>query len=394
MRNMQLTNARKRLEHVDPLLVDTLLAVGLTLLGWLQLAAFLMFRPGVPERAMHLFREPRTPMWLTFVLIAGAFLPLALRRTIPWLALALSGAFALVYQLMPSPPAFVALGPMIAVYSLASVAKKRNKWLIAVLAAVVILAAAVAAFTSTRWMTEAIGTFALLTTAAFFGDASRNRREYVAEVERRAVEAERTREEEARRRVDEERLRIARDVHDVVAHSLSIVAVQAAAADALVDEQPERAHESLGHIRSTSRQALSELRSMLSVLRTGDSAAPLEPAADLSRLDSLADHVRNAGVAVEIETRGDLHAVPALVSVSAYRIVQEALTNVIRHAHASSACVEVDVSPGSLVLEVTDDGIGSRADDTGVGHGVRDTVCTHRCPSRRGSHEHPRVDSR
>ena len=223
----------------------------------------------------------------------------------PWLALVLSGIAAAVYQVLPFPPAFTVLGPMIALYSLAAYAKRRTTALMALLVAGIFVSVPVFAFSfGVRWVAEVVGSFMLLAAAALLGDTTRSRREYVAEVEARAEEAERTREEEALRRVDEERMRIAREVHDVVAHSLSIVTVQAAAAEAVLDTDPAQARESMGHIRETSREALGELRSMLDVLRTGEAESPLAPAADLTQLERLVAGVREAGLAVDLTIGG------------------------------------------------------------------------------------------
>ena len=177
----------------------------------------------------------------------------------------------------------------------------------------------------------------------------RSRREYIEAVEQRAIEAERTRDEEAHRRVDEERIRIAREVHDIIAHSLSIVNVQASAGMALIDAgEPARARESIGHVRDTSKQALAELRSMLDVLRTGEGDAPLGPIADISQFEKLVQPVRDAGIAVDLTIGFDPALVPAYASVSAYRIVQEALTNTVRHSGAGHVQVRLEVRDQSL----------------------------------------------
>jgi signal transduction histidine kinase len=238
----------------------------------------------------------------------------------------------------------------------------------------VIAAVPVLAFSSSvRWVTDVVGSFIVLAAATLLGEAERNRREYIASVEQRATDAEQNRETEALRRVDEERIRIARDVHDIVAHSLSIVTVQAGAAAALLDaNDPSRARESIENVRSTGKQALTELRSMLDVLRTGESDAPLEPTADISNLDALVTTVRDAGIAVAVDIAGDLETVPAFAAVSAYRIVQEALTNVVRHSGATAATVGVAVTPEKLTLAVTDNGSGSEVDSASTpGHGIR-----------------------
>ncbi|WP_258040299.1 sensor histidine kinase, partial [Streptomyces sp. SM9] len=180
---------------------------------------------------------------------------------------------------------------------------------------------------------ENFGIFAWLGLAAAAGDAVRSRRAYITAIHERADRAERTREEEARRRVAEERLRIARDLHDVVAHHIALVNVQAGVAAHVMDRRPDQAKEALAHVREASRSALDELRATVGLLRqSGDPEAPTEPAPGLARLDDLAERFRNAGLPVEIACpdRGD--PLPAAVDLAAYRVVQEALTNVHKHA--------------------------------------------------------------
>ncbi len=341
-----------RLDSLPPWVVDTTIAVGLAVLACSQLWLFDRFQPP--------FRIPPTSPpgiggaggALPYLLVAAVFLPLSLRRVWPWVALVASGVFALLYGMHPFPPTFTTLAPMIGMYSVASYARRRHAGVVALVVGGLVVGVPTIAFSSTRLIAQVVGTFALLAAAMLFGDSTRSRREYIAEVERRAAEAERALEEEARRRVEEERTRIARDVHDVVAHSLSIVAIQAAAADALIESDPQQARHSIGHVRATAKQALSELRSTLDMLRTGEEDPPLAPTADLGEIESLVGPVREAGIEVDLRIQGDLRAVPVFASVSAYRIVQEALTNVVRHAHASSVQVSLAIGPGWLDIEV------------------------------------------
>ncbi|MRR11059.1 histidine kinase, partial [bacterium] len=270
---MSIQGIRRRIATADPVVVDVVLAVFLTLLVCLQIWFVAHGRPEglpLPPNARLERVEERAPEFLAYIVASCAFLPLAFRRTVPWLAFLLSGAGAAFYSALHAPPAFVTLGPMVALFSLAAYAKRRHSGLIALLVVGVVLAVPVFAFSSSvRWVAEVVGSFVLLAAAALLGEADRNRREYIAEVEARAVQAERTREEEARRRVDEERMHIAREVHDIVAHSLSIVTIQASAAAAQLDTDIAGARESIENVRATGREALAELRSMLDVLRTG-----------------------------------------------------------------------------------------------------------------------------
>jgi signal transduction histidine kinase len=220
---------------------------------------------------------------------------------------------------------------------------------------------------------ENIGVFAWTGMAAAAGDAVRSRRAFVDAIRERAERAERTREEEARRRVAEERLRIARDLHDVVAHHIALVNVQAGVASHVMDKRPDQAKEALSHVREASRSALNELRATVGLLRqSGDPEAPTEPAPGLDRLEDLVGTFRNAGLPVEAACSDRATGLPAAVDLAAYRIVQEALTNVQKHAGAE-AKAEVSVVRVGPNIEVTilDNGPGTAqpSPDSG-GHGL------------------------
>jgi signal transduction histidine kinase len=179
-------------------------------------------------------------------------------------------------------------------------------------------------------------------------------------------------EEEARRVASEERVRIARDLHDVVAHNISVINVQAATALHLADRQPERAIEALATIHGVSRQALVELRSILGVLRAVDEDLPRDPAPSLSHLDDLVATATSAGLKVRVEEEELGQSLPRAVDVAAYRIVQEALTNATRHAAGSTAAVRIVRKDGHLLVEVEDNG-GARVQSlaaSGSGNGI------------------------
>src|SRR6266542_2055798 len=186
----------------------------------------------------------------------------------------------------------------------------------------------------------------------------------------RAAALQRSRDEQLRRQAGEERMRIARDLHDVVAHNISVINVQANTALHLMDRQPERARSALSTINDVSKQALVELRSVLGVLRDVDEGAPRAPSPGLERLDELAATTRAAGLAVQVEQVGDPIPHPASVDLAAYRIVQEALTNTVRHSGGSRAVVHVEHREAALVIQVDDDGPvrqGTRVDGSGNG---------------------------
>ncbi|MGH8984704.1 MAG: sensor histidine kinase, partial [Acidimicrobiia bacterium] len=182
-----------------------------------------------------------------------------------------------------------------------------------------------------------------------------------------------SREEEARRRAGEERMRIARELHDVLAHNISLINVQAGVALHLMDEQPAQARTALAAIKDASKEALRELRSVLGVLRQVDEEAPLAPAPGLDDLDGLVSRAGAAGLDVQVERNGNARSLPAEVDVAAFRIVQEALTNVTRHAGPASATVRVGYTEDDVTVQVDDDGRGSTADantDAGSGRGI------------------------
>jgi signal transduction histidine kinase len=174
-----------------------------------------------------------------------------------------------------------------------------------------------------------------------------------------AAEAWRTREEEARRQASEERLRIARELHDVLAHNISLINVQAGVALHLMDEQPEQARTALTAIRQASKDALGELRSVLDILRQSGEAPPREPTAGVEDLPRLVASARTAGLDVRTEVAGTRRALPPGVDLAAYRIVQEALTNVTRHAQAATATVRVSYGDDAVTVEIVDDGLGT-----------------------------------
>lgn len=185
----------------------------------------------------------------------------------------------------------------------------------------------------------------------------------------RAAEARRARQEEGRRKADEERLRIARELHDVLAHNISLINVQSGVALHLIDEQPEQARTALKAINEASADALREVRSALDVLRGSKEEPPRAPTAGLARLDELVSRAAAAGVGVSLEVHGDRRPLPASVDLAAFRIVQESLTNVVRHANAGSARVQLWYGNGDLTLQIDDDGRGWGA-QAGGGSGI------------------------
>jgi signal transduction histidine kinase len=211
--------------------------------------------------------------------------------------------------------------------------------------------------------------------AVFLGDALRNRRSYLRELEERARSLEQTREEESRRRVIEERLRIARDLHDSVAHGIATINVQAGAAAHVLDRRPESAKPALDAIQNASREVLDELAAMLRVLRDEEAVASRTPIPGVEQIPELVEAAGAAHLAVRLEIDGSLDTISAPVGTAMYRIVQESLTNVMRHAPEAAARVTIcRTADHGVRLEVCDDGAGRGGSDAtnmaGSGMGI------------------------
>ncbi|WP_245547106.1 sensor histidine kinase [Nocardia brevicatena] len=185
------------------------------------------------------------------------------------------------------------------------------------------------------------------------GESVRSRRVIAADAQERAELAERSREEEAKARVDAERLRIAREVHDTVAHAIAIINVQAGVTAHVLDKRPEQAREALRAIEQTSSQALSEMRAILGVLREGDER---EPHPGLDQIRELTGKARDAGLDIAIEQSAPVPSLPSTVGSAAYRIVQESITNVIRHVGPTRVTVTLEPGIDVLHVRVTDEG--------------------------------------
>ncbi len=350
---------------------DVLGALALTLLAWTHVFLLPRFALTQPLTVTAAGLDVSTPSLLTFFLIAAIIMPLALRRRFPLAILVWTTLGAALYDALPQPSTLAAIAPLVALYTVGTLLPRRTLWIAALLSFALTFPLAVTDMQPTRFIGESVRIMATFAFAASLGDATRARRAYIAEVEQRALDAEHTRDEEARRRVEEERLRIGRELHDITAHSLSLIAVQAGAGERIVRTNPDAAAEAFGAIRLVSKSALDELRAMLGVLRGDDDAAPLTPAGTLSRLPELVASVTAAGIEVGLETSGDVSLAPAFVDVSAYRIVQEALTNAVRHANATHVNVSLAATGSELTLEVIDDGIGVSGSDTPpAGHGI------------------------
>ena len=289
---------------------------------------------------------------LAYLLLAAGPVALLWRRRSPAGVLAVVMAACVVYFALGYPygPAWLAL--IVALWTAVTGGARRAAWVTAFvgLAAYFTLAAVVGRVGPATPATVAAHTSSLLLVLAVAEVAMAGRQ--------RRLDAERTRAEEARRRAGEERMRIARELHDVLAHNISLINVQAGVALHLMDEQPGQSRSALQAIKQASNDALGELRSVLDVLRQGDEAPPRAPASGLAHLDSLVAGAGATGLEVRTRVEGTPRPLPAGTDLAAYRIVQESLTNVTRHAGPAGATVRIAYGEKDLTVQVDDDGNG------------------------------------
>ena len=295
---------------------------------------------------------------LGYLLLIVSGLVLVVRRRWPVPVFLTTALASLVYFTLDFPDGPVWLGLFVALYTLTACGDGRRSLVIAgvgisVLAVVwLILAADIEPRAAIGWVFFRIGASVM---SAALGESVRSRRVIAAEARERAEWAERTRDEEARARVDAERLRIAREVHDTVAHAIAIINVQAGVTAHVLDKRPERARETLVAIEQTSSQALQEMRSILGVLRDGNDARGPHPG--LGQIDELVAKARDSGLDIKLEGMSPAAApLPSAVGSAVYRILQESITNVIRHVGPTGVTVRMYYGVDLLEIRVTDEG--------------------------------------
>ena len=255
-------------------------------------------------------------------------------------------------------------------------AEQRRAALAGATAGVVILAVDIPRLVAGMYPGNIIPAWLFYATIWFIGRAIRKGRLQAGRLQDLAAQLELEREENARTAVAEERSRIARELHDVVAHSVSVMVVQAQAAQRLLEGEQREARQALSSIESTGRQALTEMRRLLGILRRTDAELALAPQPSLRHLDALIGQVRESGLPVELSVEGEARPLPPGVDLSAYRIVQEALTNTLKHAGPARARVEIHYGDDKVELEICDDGPGTgRGGGAGQGLiGMRERV--------------------
>jgi signal transduction histidine kinase len=300
------------------------------------------------------YQSQQHPLWLALVLVIAQALPLAWRRTWP-IAVGLVIAVARVsYDQLGFTFAPFPLGPAIAFYTVIDRCGRVWRWAAFVVVAAGIVVGGAAPGHSEPY--EAIFQVMIFLTAWAAGTLSRTKRANLQAARSRADRAEAELDRQAALAAGRERTRIARELHDVVAHHVSLIAVQAEAAASLLPGRPEQARSAVDIIGDTARQALTELRRLLGVLRGPAERLETAPSASLGELGEVLDQVRGTGLPVDFEVVGTPGPLSPGVDLTAYRIVQEALTNTIRHARATQAAVMLRYEPGYITVSVTDSG--------------------------------------
>jgi signal transduction histidine kinase len=355
----------RRRPRLTPFAGDCVLAGFVTLLA----VATLIGTPDVDPARGLVFRHTDA---LTWVLTLGACIGLAGRRRWPLTSLIVTFVLLLALTIPDYQTGVVPIVPVVSLYSVAAYADDRR---MAVAIAVSLVGLAIA-FGSDPPDLTAAGT---VVEVLFFAGAvlvgwlvRRSRDQLHRDVDEAAAAAEAGRRHAELARANE-RLHIARELHDVVAHSLSVIAVQAGTGRHLLASDPDAAGRALGTISQVSRSTLTELRRILGVLRTADGSRSFAPAPGLADVEGLVSQAGEAGLCVAVTVEGDRDGLPAGVDLSAYRVVQEALTNVLQHAGPATAAVAVRYAPDAVEVEITDDGRGAGARPPGLGasgHGL------------------------
>src|ERR1700674_3062766 len=339
----------------DRLLVGFLLSIGLinAILDLRFAERVLRFPFGAPTGIA-------IPFLVGLAMLLVQVFPLLWRRSHPSLVLLLVAAAFAARVLLGFNPGIAGFGLLVAMYSVAAYEVGVRRLVFLVVAGVGFIAGFVVFGVTGNPRSFAITVPSLFFVAAWLiGDYLRPRRAYVAQLEERTARLERVRDQDRRLAADEERTRIARELHDVVAHDVSVIAIQAGAARAVQATRPEAAAQALGLIETTARETLIELNRLLGVLRGGNGATPdRSPQPGIGQLAGLVEQLRAAGLEVDARVEGEDPPLPPALDLSAYRILQEATTNVLKHARARRVDIRVHYAEGMLALDVRDDGAG------------------------------------
>jgi signal transduction histidine kinase len=335
----------RRISKDDPLLADGALAGLLAALTLFELATNL-----------HCPCVTAADAWWTGIFMLTQTIPLTFRRRYPFAVFLMVSVSAIVYDVLHIPPdpytAIFAI--LVAVYSVSAYARRRLAIVAGIIAATALIVVNLPPIAGDQDFGDLVNQFALLGGAWIVGENARRRRREADLLRDRAERAERERSERERIAVLEERNRLAREIHDVIAHSVSVIAVQAGTARAIAEERPDRAREALASIERVSKQTMVELRAALGALGPSDVDAPLSPSPGIGSIPNLVDRVRAAGLSVTFTEAGARPELPRGIDLAGYRIVQEALTNAVKYGDGRSDVV-LRYEPDVLDVVVSND---------------------------------------
>ncbi len=334
------------------LMMDALVAVGMFVLS----IASIVVWEGNTDPA------PKEPDFWAYGLIAGQTLPLIWRRRFPVAVLSFIVFAFIVERGINYPSSWAFFGIALAMYSVGAQLHPRRSLLVGGIALDVVLLWTLAGiyFYDLEWFSF-ISVIAVLGFPLLIGRETYHRQQRIIALERRAVEAEHQREQRASEAVDRERVRIARELHDVVAHEITVMTIQSAGARRIVEDDPVQARQAMESAEAAGHRALTEVRRMLGVLRTSDPKA-MDPQPGMADLDRLVDQMNQAGLPTSLEVSGEVRSLPLGVDLNAYRIIQESLTNTLKHGGPDvRAQISIAYEPNSLAIEVSDDGRGAAA---------------------------------
>jgi signal transduction histidine kinase len=337
-----------------PMVQDTLIAAVLTATALIGVVAHLPV--DLPEGGGDVVRRNLDPLGIALVLLQTV--PLVWRRKAPVSVLSVTTGALFLFTSLGYFHSFASFGFLVALFTVAAYEDRRTSIRAGIAVAIVVLTILLIGREPVE-LDTIIAEYLIVGAVWFIGDGVRAQRGQVVQLEDRATRLEREQDELAQRAVSQERRVIARELHDVVAHNVSVIVAQAGAAQRIVDTQPAEASAALGAIEHTGRAALVEMRRLMGFLRTEiDRAVTRSPQPGLGDLDVLVTHVQEAGLPVTLRIEGTPRPLPAGLDLSAFRIVQEALTNVLKHAGPARASVVVRYEESRLWLTIDDDGFG------------------------------------
>jgi signal transduction histidine kinase len=360
---MRLFKALRNIDSKYPLIGDCILTLVLVALAFFSLRAYWALAP-----------LPVHPLLAT-ALVSLEIIPLALRRVFPAAALLVISTAAVALQALNVPELnFVAIAAIIAIFSAAAYGGSRRNLvcglcLAAIIGSIsynlvfsgnVVLPINRFLFGATNFLLNSM----LFLPIWWFGNTLRKSREQTSQLRDSTEQLIKEREENARRAVVDERIRIARELHDVLAHHVSVMGIQAGAARQVLKQYPEKALNSLSLIETSSRQAVSELYRLLGLLRDEKQVEKFTPQPSLQQLEKLVSDMQNAGLLVEVKVEGEKREIPEMVDLSAFRIIEEALTNTLKHATATKATINMNYHNSMLILDISDNGHGIVTDNT------------------------------